>query len=366
MPILFTPKYRFSKKIVAGLIKIESVRGRFESLPITPRLLASLRHSARLLSTHYSTMIEGNRLSEVEVKQVVDGGKAAKGKKRDEAEVKGYYAALDELDRLAETNVKLSETAIKKIHALVMGGGKKRVQPTPYRTAQNVIKESGTGRIVYLPPESKEVPGLMASLIGWLAEAEREEIPCPIRAAVAHYQFATIHPYIDGNGRTARLLTTLVLRLGGYGLKGIYSLDEYYAKDLPGYYNALAVGPSHNYHMGREKADITGWIEYFIQGMVKSFEAVKKHAEAESKGGGVDRSELFRQLDARQKEVIGLFSSSDSITAKEVGALLGVKERMARRLCKKYVEKGFLAVTDTAKKSRKYTLAKKWKPLLEF
>lgn len=362
---MFKPKYRFSAKIIAGLMRIEAVKGRFDLLPVTPRLLAALRQSARLLSTHYSTMIEGNRLSEAEVAQVVEGGSAAKGKQRDAAEVLGYYAALDEMERMAEKSSTLSEGEIKKLHALVMGSGRKRVNPTPYRAAQNVIKDTATGRIIYLPPEPHDVPALMASLVQWLADAQKKEIPCPVRAAVAHYQFATIHPYIDGNGRTARLLATLLLRLGGYGLKGIYSLDEYYAKNLQGYYNALTVGPSHNYYMGRAKADITGWIEYFIQGMVMSFEAVKGRAEEDLKGGVADRSGLIRRLDARQKKALDLFSSSDSITAKEIGSLLGVKDRMARNLCMEYVEKGFLCVTDPANKSRRYSLGKKWKALLE-
>lgn len=357
---MFKPKYKFSKKIISSLMKIEAVKGQFEFLPVTPRLLATLRKSARLLSTHYSTKIEGNRLSQEEVNSVVGGGKAEKGKKRDEAEVKGYYAALDELEKIVGQGTPITELEIQKLHAMVMGSGKKRIKPAPYRRVQNVIKESLSGRIVYLPPEPKDVPVLMIDLLKWLAEAEKDEVPCPVQAAVAHYQFATIHPYIDGNGRMARLLATLVLRLGGYGLKGIYSLDEYYAKDLRGYYKAISVGPSHNYYMGREKADITHWIEYFTTGMAISFETVKGRAEAEAKGAGADKSRMIRQLNARQRELLGLFEESNFITAKDVSGLFGVKDRMARILCKEYVEKGFLTVVDSSKKGRRYALSKKW------
>ena len=98
-----------------------------------------------------------------------------------------------------------------------------------YEMSDEVIKDSRTGTIVYMPPESKDVPGLMRNLVFWIKE--NEELPCPIVAGIAHYQFATIHPYYDGNGRTARLLTTLILHLGGYDLKGLYSLEEYYAKN---------------------------------------------------------------------------------------------------------------------------------------
>ena len=90
-----------------------------------------------------------------------------------------------------------------------------------------------------MPPEAKDVPRLMADMVAWIKDSNAQGLPCPIRAGIAHYQFATIHPYYDGNGRTARLLTTLILHLGGYDLKGLYSLEEYYARNLGAYYEAL-------------------------------------------------------------------------------------------------------------------------------
>jgi len=141
-----------------------------------------------------------------------------------------------------------------------------------YRDSQNVIKDSASGSIVYLQPEAKEVSALMLDLINWInEEVGKAELPVPIIAAVAHYQFATIHPYYDGNGRTARLLTNLVLHKSGYGLKGIYSLEEYYATNLQAYYNALSIGESHNDYFGREQADITTWLVYFCEGMADAF-----------------------------------------------------------------------------------------------
>src|SRR6202047_842064 len=114
----------------------------------------------------------------------------------------------------------------------------------------------------------------MTELIQWANR--KDDLPVPIKAAIAHYQFATIHPYYDGNGRTARLLTTLILHLGGYGLKGLYSLEEYYARYHGCYYEALSIGPSHNYYEGRASADITKWVEYFCAGMADSFESVRR------------------------------------------------------------------------------------------
>jgi Fic family protein len=116
-----------------------------------------------------------------------------------------------------------------------------------------------TAKMGVLPLDS-----LMKGMVNWINY--NITLPCPIIAAISHYQFATIHPYYDGNGRTARLLTTCILHNGGYDLKGLYSLEEYYARNLGAYYEAISVGKSHNYYMGRAEADITKWVEYFVEG----------------------------------------------------------------------------------------------------
>jgi cell filamentation protein, protein adenylyltransferase len=232
-------------------MRIEAARQAVHDLPITASVLATLRESARLYSTHYSTMIEGNRLTQEQVSKVIGQQRHFPGRERDEKEVLGYYAALEKADQIAASAAPVSETHIQTLHGLVMAEGRKKAKPTPYRDGQNVIRDSRSRRIVYLPPEAKDVPPLMKALVSWVSTSQRDSLPCPIRAGIAHYQFATIHPCYDGNGRTARLLTTLLLHLGGYDLKGLYSLEEYYARNLGAYYEALSIGPSHNYYEGR-------------------------------------------------------------------------------------------------------------------
>lgn len=350
----FAPRFAITSTMANGLMRIEAVKHAILTLPITPRVLANLRETARLFSTHYSTLIEGNRLTRQEVAEVIGRGQHFPGRDRDQDEVKGYYAALDELERLAKRREKIVEATVQRLHALVMGGGRTRVKPTPYRDGQNVIRDARSQRIVYMPPEAKDVPRLMAQLIAWINQPG--ELPVPIKAGVAHYQFATIHPYYDGNGRTARLLTTLILHLGSYDLKGLYALEEYYAGDLKAYYDALTVGPSHNYYMGRAEADITPWVAYFIDGMAASFEKLRDQAQREAARGAKDRAERLRDLDAKQRRAITLFEKSREITAKDIAGLFGYKPRTAALLCQRWVEKGFLEITDPAKKSRRYKL----------
>jgi Fic family protein len=360
----FEPHFTISNKTANALIRIEAVRQRIEHLPIHPTLLVSLRESAKLYSTHYSTMIEGNRLTQEQVEQVVSKAQHFPGRSRDESEVKGYFAAINHLEAMVIRKSAVTELSIQTLHALVMGGGAIRKKPTPYRDAQNVIRDSVTRGIVYLPPEAADVPPLMKQLVAWLKDAVRE-VPCAIRAAIAHYQFATIHPYIDGNGRTARLLTNLVLHMGGYDLKGLYSLEEYYARNLAAYYEALAIGPSHNYYMGRAEADITAWIDYFCLGMASSFEAIANRAEEAAKSGITDKHVQLRSLDAMQRKCLELFQKSDVIASRDIQAFFNYKPRSATALLSRWVEQGFLVVRDPGLRTRTYALTDPYKKLLD-
>ena len=162
---MFDPNFKLSKKLLSSLTKIESLKQEIENLPITPSVLKSLRESARLLSTHYSTMIEGNRLTQEQVVAVITTAEHFLGRERDEKEVLGYYAALNELEKWVAQKTNLNARLLAKLHALVMSEGKKRIKSTPYRDGQNVIKDSSTRKIVYLPPEAKDVPNLMDEMI---------------------------------------------------------------------------------------------------------------------------------------------------------------------------------------------------------
>lgn len=361
--IRFNPVFTITPAIAVNLMRIEGIKESVLTLPITPRVLAALRETARLFSTHYSTMIEGNRLTQDQVAQVIGSRAHFPGRERDQDEVKGYYAALDEVERLTEHEEPVTEKIVQRLHALVMGGGRTRAKPTPYRDGQNVIRDARSQGIVYMPPEAKDVPALMEQFVAWVNK--QSDLPVPVRAAIVHYQYATIHPYYDGNGRTARLLTTLILHLGGYGLKGLYALEEYYARDLKAYYEALTVGPSHNYYLGRADADITKWIAYFVEGMASSFERVREQALREASRGSKDQSKLLRNLDAKQRTALTLFQLSNEITAKDVADLFNYAPRTAALLCQRWVERGFLETVDPAKKSRRYRLHKMYAALID-
>lgn len=334
-------------------MSIEADRQAIIELPIDVEMLTSLRETARLTATHYSTQIEGNRLTQTQVEETLAGARFP-GRERDAAEVRNYYRAIEEVDRLAQRSAALTEADLRCLHGLVLNG---RPSPTPYRDGQNVIRDSLSKSIVYLPPEAADVPALMADLmVGVNAELERDDLPVPLIAALAHYQFATVHPYYDGNGRTARLLTTLILHRTDYGLKGIYSLEEYYARNLTGYYEALSVGHSHNYYFGRADAEVTRFIAYFCAGMAEAFAAVRVQAASAAKRGAPDESLRLRRLDPRQRRLMNLFQRQETATSAEMARHLGLSPRTVVALCRGWLADGFLVLHEASRKSRSYQL----------
>lgn len=364
---MFKPNYRITGQVAKALMSIEADRQVVAALPLTAPMLDSLRRTARLLSTHLSTQIEGNRLSPAQVQAVVEGEGNFPGRERDEAEVRHYFAALQYVESQADKSragkpTPLAEKEIQAIHGLVMTG---KAKPTPYRAGQNVIRDSRTGRIVYMPPEAKDVPELMKDLVRWVnATVARADLPAPVATALAHYQFATIHPYFDGNGRTARLLTNLLLHRGGYGLNGIYSLEEYYAANLTEYYEGLAVGASHNYYFGRAEADVTPFVTYFCLGMADAFAKVRSRAEEASRRGAADQASILRRLAPQQRQALGLFLRMQEVTRNDVAAFFKLPPRQAYLLCARWRRAGFLVVGDASTKSRSYRLADEYEALV--
>jgi Fic family protein len=352
-----TYNFSFTASIVRYLQTIERVRQSVRLTVLPPVVTEQLRQQAHIRSTHYSTRIEGNRLTLKETEQVIQQGRLFPGRERDVGEVERYYQALQQVEKWVEGKQQVSESRIRKIHALLYRG--RRAKPTSYRDGQNVIRETN-GEIVYMPPEAEDVPGLMAELVSWLHESE-DDLPVPVIAGMAHYQFVTIHPFYDGNGRTARTLTTWLLYQGGYDLGKFYALEEFYAEDLEGYYESLVTHPNHNYYFGRNEADITPWLDYFLRGMSVVFERVAEEVERYSEGETEDEHlELLRPLDHRARRVLGLFGEQDMIKSSDVANLLGISTRQARLLLSHWVSQGWLLIADPSRRGRKYLLAREY------
>lgn len=192
-----------------------------------------------------------------------------------------------------------------------------------------------------MPPEANDVPGLMDEMVRWVKWAKKGHIPVPIIAALLHYQFVTIHPYYDGNGRTARLLVTFILQRDGYGLNGFFSMEEAH----------------HNYYHGRATVNLSSWVEYFVTSLAHVFNKVSDEAKEFAQLESPKEPKELRQLDRRARVVLALFSQDDQISAREVAIALGLSDRMVRLLLKQWVEDGWLVMGNTSNRARNYELS---------
>lgn len=310
----YSPSYHITPRIARDLMRVEALKERILHLPLSPSTLGLHSQTTKFIKVHYSTLIEGNRLDSVQINLILNNAKHFPGYEEDEKNVKGYFAALNKIDEWISDLQPINEKIIQHLHELAMGNQSSTGKTFGYREEQNLVFNTRTKAIAYMPPVANKVPALIKALVNWIKE--NDELPCPIKAAIANHQLTSIHPYYAGNGRMARLLTTLILGLGKYDLKGLYSLEEFYVNNLNAYYEALSIAPLHNYYKGREEGDITPWIQYFVEGMVFSFENVLKRAHLTSQ-------EALNQwwqcsLDVKQLKAISFFQEFVTIKASDI------------------------------------------------
>jgi Fic family protein len=207
-------------------------------------------------------MIENNTITEEEMEEVAKPSPVASIPKERE-DVANYGQALEFVDFLSDAEITADgETVIRQIHWLLMKGiHDTRIKPGEYRTEPNWIEDQGIK--VYEPPFHMDVPSLMREFSLWLREDGN--IDPILRAGIAHAHLVAIHPFVDGNGRTARLLATLLLQKGGYGFRKLLSLDTYYQRNRDSYIKALSQSLGKKF---TPDYDLTSWLKFFTISVV--------------------------------------------------------------------------------------------------
>lgn len=265
---MFKPNFKYTDKIVNALTQISASRELVLNSPFIPKWEVSLRREAIIRSAHSSTAIEGNRLSLEQVSDLAQG-REVMATRKDKQEVLNYLRVLENIDKLSDGK-KITEKNILNIH-------KQLTQETlenpsdcgAYRNRYVVVGNRLTREIIFRPPLNEDVPVLMRGLTAWVNSAEAKALDPVIEAGIAHYEFVRIHPFVDGNGRTARVLATLILYLRGFDAKQFFSLDDYYDSERASYYRTLQ-------SVDQKALDLTNWLEYFVEGVNVSIAAVKE------------------------------------------------------------------------------------------
>lgn len=240
----------------------------------------------------------------------------------------------------------ITEGLIREIHKrLVLGVRGEAAEPGEYRRVQNYIVNSVTRQVIYTPPPALDVPRLMAQLVTWLGE-DRGIHPVLV-AGMAQFELVDIHPFLDGNGRTARLLSTLCLYRSGYDFKRLFTISEYYDRDRPAYYRALQSTREQN-------LDLTGWLEYFTAGLGTQL------GEIQGRGERLIRQDVLGLrygLSSRQKQALHLAMERGTFGIQDLEQVCsGVTRRTLQRELKQLVEKGVLRVGG-ATRNLSYSLA---------
>jgi len=264
----FQPRFTITNRTMAGLTRIERARGFLDAAKLSEDWLATMRSRALVLEAHHTTHIEGTQLTLEESERLLAGETVPRADPDDVRELLNYRDAFEFVSEHLSSAKPVTETLLREIHRrLVQGVRGEAGAPGQYRKVENYVVNSSTRAVVYTPPVPLDVPPLMAQLVEWL-NAKHEVHPV-LEASLAQFQLVHIHPFVDGNGRTSRLLSTLCLYRAGFDFKRLFSISEFYDRDRPAFYEAIQ-------SVRKAEMDMTGWLEFFVEGLATQMDEVKE------------------------------------------------------------------------------------------
>ena len=362
--IMYSPNFDITNNLLTYISSLESAKALIDHSPLVPSWEAKFRDEATNRSIHYGTRIEGNDLTQEQAQRVVALKKANTpqtvvdqtgiiARDRDIQEVINYRNVMLWIDQQplqkklrAGQGELLSVETLSTLHRLTMNKLIEDKQIAQFRERQVIVRGARDGQVVFRPPVAVEVPFLIDEFFNWLNSDLAKNLHPVFRAAITHYQLVYIHPFIEGNGRTARAFATLVLYEAGYDFKRFFSIEEYIDSDVEAYYQALlSVQQSAN-------ANLSYWLEYFTYGLALEIDKVKQKVLKLSQDLKLQR-ELGQQvaLSERQILLLELLQNQGSMTSEDAQQVLpnvsvdtilrDVKDLIAKGVVKKHgVTKG--------------------------
>ncbi len=352
---MFAPKYSITPIMLLRIAEIAEIKAAVERSRVLPLNEAQLRRQAILRMAHTSTSIEGNKLAQFEVGKVLEG-KSVRASQKDILEVENYYQALKMLSRLAENPSPITIDEILVLHKQVAEGLGASEKIGKFRSADvYVLDDLGDGRemLRFKAPPAHQAKKLVAELLAWLQSSRKENIHPVIKAGILHLQFVSIHPFTDGNGRVARLLTQLQLYRDNWDFRKILVLEDYYNNDRMSYYNAEneVQGKAYNKNM-----DFTSWLEYFTTGFLSETRKVLEQIQMLGFGKvSKNKEQIFLNKDELQ--ILDFIATTGRITSQDVTDILKLAKRSAQLKLKELVDKKLIKLNGKGPSSF-YTLTR--------
>jgi len=261
---MFKPRFTITQKLLTNIKHIAVLVAELNNKSFPNTILLEMERSAREVSSHSSTSIEGNPLPLTVVKKLL---KTKPENIRDtEQEVLNYNLALEKLNKLIQLKeMRLDLNLILEIQKIVTYKLLNKAHCGKIRKEPVFVNDPRSGKTVYWPPDHQDVEVLLDELIKYISKNEHK-IDHLILAGIFHQQFVIIHPFIDGNGRTVRLITKLILANMGLNTFNLFSFENYYNQNVTKYFQR--VGIRGNYYDIKDKVDFTEWLEYFTDGII--------------------------------------------------------------------------------------------------
>ncbi|HPS40571.1 MAG TPA: Fic family protein [Candidatus Woesebacteria bacterium] len=307
---MYQPKFEITNHLLTYISSIESAKALIDHAALVPSWEAKFRDEAMIRSVHFGTHIEGNELTADQAEKVVQLKTTSNpqamvdqtgiiARDRDIQEVINYRNVIAWIDQrpIKNKEEELNLETLLTLHKLTMQKLLPDEQIAVFREKQVTVRGAANGQVVFRPPVSVEVPFLIKDFFTWLNSAETEELHPIFKAAITHYYLVYIHPFVEGNGRTARAFATLVLYNAGYDFKRFFSLEEYFDSDVDAYYQALlSVQQSSD-------QNLTYWLEYFAYGLALEIDKVKQKVLKLSQDLKIQR-ELGQQVALSERQII--------------------------------------------------------------
>ena len=339
--MLFNPKFTITLRINKALVEIERVRGFLDAVKLKDDWIADMQKKALILESHHSTHIEGTALSLEQAQNILEGKKIKGVNRDDEKELLNYKKAMDFITKYLGKEDPITEGLIRELHRITVKGVRgDKSDPGNYRKIQNYVVNSLTREIIYTPPAPLEVPHLMREFAGWLNK--NKDLSPVLTAGIAQFQLVHIHPFIDGNGRTARLLSTLILYKTDYDFKRLFTISKYYDKNRPAYYKAIQ-------SVRNNAMDMTDWLEYFVIGLQRQMKEIKEKGEQIIKQDSVLQKIKRLGLNARQEKAIKFLLRTGAISVGEYQAVTSCIRRTAQRDLEDMRERGIIKAVAKSK-----------------
>lgn len=348
---MYTPKFSITNKVLKNIGEIEAAKEVIENAPIIPTYEKKFQSDAMTRTVHHGTHIEGNDLSMEQTRKVLEG-EAVVARARDIQEVINYRNVVELLDELVHKRggytvdilLDLQRSSVEKIVPDEKVGA--------LRKTQVIIKNESTGEVILRPPSAAEVPFMVEEFIAWLNDDSAKEIHPVLRAGIAHYILVAIHPFVEGNGRTVRAFSTLVLMKEGYNIKRFFSIEEHFDADPASYYSAFALVDKQSVEIAER--DLTTWLEYFTEAVSVELTKIKNQVRKIS----VDTRLKVKfgeqiTLSERQMRIVEFLNDQKEATVPDLRKIIKmVSDDSILRDLKDLIIKGIIKKRGSTKASR--------------